>query len=154
MAAVAVHGRDTGCRYAVPPMCRRLTAALAAMALLAAPAAALAQSAGDEQYNDPFGDVSEPSQDQGTQNGSSAPAAEPAGEPAAAESGAAADPGDESTLPRTGFPAALGALLGALLLGAGVSMRRRAQPAVALPPWLVPARSRRGRFGARRRFRR
>jgi LPXTG-motif cell wall-anchored protein len=135
-------------------MSRRLTAALAAMALLAAPAAALAQSAGDEQYNDPFGDVSEPSQDQGTSNEAPAPAAEPAGESAAAESQAAADPGSERTLPRTGFPAALSALLGALLVGAGVSMRRRAQPAVALPPWLVPARSRRGRFGARRRFRR
>ncbi len=135
-------------------MRRRLTAALAAMALLAAPAGALAQSAGDEQYSDPFGDVGEPSQDQGTSNGSPAPAGEPAGEPAAAESQAAADPGNESALPRTGFPAALSALLGALLLGAGVSMRRRAQPAGALPPWLVPARSRRGRFGARRRFRR
>jgi LPXTG-motif cell wall-anchored protein len=124
------------------------------MALLAAPAGALAQSAGDEQYSDPFGDVSEPSQDQGTSNGSRAPAGEPAGEPAASDSAAAADSGSGSTLPRTGFPAALGALLGALLLGAGVSMRRRTQPAVALPPWLVPARSRRGRFGARRRFRR
>jgi LPXTG-motif cell wall-anchored protein len=135
-------------------MRRRLTAALAAMALLAAPAGAVAQSAGDEQYSDPFGDVSEPGQDQGTPNEAPAPAAEPAEEPAVAESQAAADPDSESTLPRTGFPAALSALLGALLVGAGISMRRRAQPAAALPPWLVPARSRRGRFGARRRLRR
>ena len=135
-------------------MRRRLVAALAAMALLAAPAGALAQSAGDEQYSDPFGDVSEPTQDQGTANESPAPAAEPTSQAPAAESAAADDPGSGGTLPRTGFPAVLTALFGALLVGAGVSVRRRAQPPVALPPWLVPARSQRGRFGARRRFRR
>jgi hypothetical protein len=158
MEAAAVRGGEGRCRYAVAPMRRRLTAALAALALLAAPAGALAQSAGDDQYSDPFGDVSEPSQDEGSQDGSSAPPADqvdtPAAEsPAAAES-QTADPGSGSTLPRTGFPAAMSALLGALLLCAGVSMRRRAEPVAALPPWLVPARSRRGRFGARRRFRR
>jgi hypothetical protein len=133
-------------------MRRRLIAALAAMALLAVPAAALAQSAGDDQYSDPFGD--EPTQDQGTPNESPAPAAEPTSQAPAAESAAADDPGSGGTLPRTGYPAALTALLGALLLGAGVSVRRHAQAPVALPPWLVPARSHRGRFGGRRRFRR
>ena len=154
MAAVAVRGGEGRCRYAVAPMRRRLIAALAVMALLAAPVGALAQSAGDDQYSDPFGDVSEPSQDEGSQNGSSAPPADQVDTPAATESQTAADPGSGSTLPRTGFPAALSALLGALLLCAGVSMRRRGEPVAALPPWLVPARSRRGRFGARRRFRR
>jgi hypothetical protein len=133
---------------------RRRIAALAAMALLAVPAAALAQSAGDDQYSDPFGDVDQPTQDQGSANESPAPAAEPTSQAPAAESGAAADQGTGGTLPRTGFPAALSALFGALLVGAGISMRRRAQPPVALPPWLVPAGSHRGRFGGRRRFRR
>ena len=40
---------------------RRLVTVLAALCLLALPSAALAQSAGDEQYSDPFGDVEEPS---------------------------------------------------------------------------------------------
>jgi LPXTG-motif cell wall-anchored protein len=154
MAAVKVHGGGGRCRYAVPPMRRRLIAALAAVALFALPAAALAQSAGDDQYSDPFGDVDQPTQDQGGANESPAPAAEPTGEAPAAESAAAADQGSGGTLPHTGFPAALSALLGALLVGAGVSVRRRAQPPVALPPWLVPAGSHRGRFGGRRRFRR
>ena len=151
---MTVCGGDARCRYPVPPMRRRLIAALAAMALLAVPAGALAQSAGDDQYSDPFGDVDEPTQDQGSANESPAPAADPAGEAPTTGSVAAADPGTESTLPHTGFPAALTALLGALLVGAGVSVRRRAQPQVALPPWLVPAGSHRGRFGGRRRFRR
>lgn len=154
MAAVTVPGGDVRCRYPVPPMRRRVIAALAAMALLAAPAGALAQSAGDDQYTDPFGDVDEPAQEQGSANESPAPAADPASPAPAAGSVAAADPGPEGALPRTGFPVALTALFGALLVGAGVSVRRRAQPPVALPPWLVPAGSHRGRFGGRRRFRR
>jgi LPXTG-motif cell wall-anchored protein len=137
-------------------MRRRLTATLAALALLAAPAGALAQSAGDEQYADPFGDVEQPSQDQGGSNGSPAPAGDPT--PQAPASGSApatdADPGTGGSLPHTGFPALLSALLGAVLLGSGISVRRRTQPAAALPPWLVPASSGRSRFGARRRRRR
>jgi LPXTG-motif cell wall-anchored protein len=135
-------------------MRRRRIAAVAAMALLAAPAGALAQSAGDEQYADPFGDVDEPTQNQGTANGAPAPASNPTSQASAGESVAAADPGAEGALPHTGFPAALTALIGVLLLGAGASVRRRAHPPVALPPWLVPAGSQRGRFGGRRRFRR
>ena len=46
-------------------MRRRLIATLAALDLLVAPAGALAQSAGDEQYADPFGDAEQPTQDQG-----------------------------------------------------------------------------------------
>jgi hypothetical protein len=138
-------------------MRRRLIAAAAILALLAVPAAALAQSAGDEQYADPFGDVQEPGQDEGTANESPAlDAAPPAEAPAAPASttSAGADSDASGTLPRTGFPAALSALVGALLLGTGVSMRRHAQSPVTPPPWLVPATSRRGRFGARRRLRR
>lgn len=135
-------------------MRRCLTATLAALALLVAPAGALAQSAGDEQYADPFGDTEQPSQDQGGSNGSRAPAADPTAQTPASGAAAAADPGTGGSLPRTGFPALLSALLGALLLGSGVSVRRRAQPVAALPPWLVPAASRRSRLGAGRRRRR
>ena len=137
-------------------MRRRLIAALAALALLAVPAAALAQSAGDEQYTDPFGDVNPPAQDDGTANGSPAPPTDQTVQAPASGSASAAD-ADQGTgvsLPHTGFPALLSALLGALLLGSGISVRRRAQPAAALPPWLVPAASRRRRFGTRRRRRR
>jgi hypothetical protein len=141
-------------------MHRRLIAALLAVGLLAAPAGALAQSAGDEQYADPFGEVEEPSQNNGGSDGAdgtpapTAPAADPtASAPTGAE--AAADPGsDGATLPLTGFPAAASAMLGALLLVLGASVWRRAQPPLALPPWLTPAASRRTRFGGRRRGRR
>jgi LPXTG-motif cell wall-anchored protein len=120
------------------------------------PAAALAQSAGDEQYTDPFGDVNPPTQDDGTANGSPAPATDQTVQAPASGSASAAgaDQGTGGSLPHTGFPALLSALLGALLLGSGISVRRRAQPVAALPPWLVPAASRRSRFGARRRRRR
>jgi hypothetical protein len=137
----------------------RLIAALAALALLAVPAAALAQSAGDEQYTDPFGDVNPPTQDDGTANDSPAPATDqtaqvPAQAPATdSDSAAAADSSAGDSLPLTGFPAALVALLGALMFGTGISVRRRVQPPAALPRWLVPAASYRARFGGRRRRR-
>jgi len=138
-------------------MRRRLIAAAAILALLAAPASALAQSAGDEQYADPFADVQEPGQDNGTANGSPTPDAAPTAEapaaPASATS-AGSDSDADGTLPRTGFPAALSALVGALLLATGVFVRRHAQSPATPPPWLVPATSRRARFGARRRIRR
>jgi hypothetical protein len=138
-------------------MRRRLIAAAAILALLSVPPAALAQSAGDEQYTDPFGDVEEPGQDDGTANGSPTPDAAPSAE-APAEPGSTTAAGADSeaggTLPRTGFPAVLTALVGALVLGTGVSVRRHAQAPSTPPPWLVPASSRRRRFGARRRNRR
>ena len=140
-------------------MHRRLTAALLAACLLAAPAAALAQSAGDEQYADPFGNVDEPSQNDGGSNGSGTSGTDTtASAPTTAvqdQAAAAADSGSSSSsLPLTGFPAALSAMLGALLLVMGASVWRRAQPPLALPPWLTPAASRRTRFGGRRRRRR
>jgi LPXTG-motif cell wall-anchored protein len=108
---------------------RRLLTVLAALCLLALPPAALAQSAGDEQYADPFGQVEKkPSGTQGQ------PAETPAAAPAApAESGTAA--GDSQaqvaqqtsvpTLPATGFPAGLLAAAGCLLLASGATLRRR-----------------------------
>jgi hypothetical protein len=137
-------------------MRRRPIAALLVAGLLAAPAGALAQSAGDEQYSDPFGNSDTPSQNDGGSNGSPAPSSDPnAAAPAADGTEAAADPASgAATLPHTGFPAGLAAMLGALLLVLGASVWQRAQPPVALPPWLTSSASRRTRFGARRRRRR
>ena len=106
---------------------RRLAILLAGLCLLALPSAALAQSAGDEQYSDPFGEVDQPngSQDE--------PAETPAAEAPAAEGAAPATSGGEATasqetgptLPRTGLPAGLVAAGGALLVAGGGGLRRR-----------------------------
>ena len=112
-------------------------------ALLALPGAAWAQSAGDEQYEDPFGD--EPGQsgggssqdDGGTSSGgdessssggtaqpSEPEAAAPAETTAPATTTAQAPDGGEE-LARTGADAGLLALAGALLLATGLALRRR-----------------------------
>jgi hypothetical protein len=104
-----------------------LTIALAAPCL-ALPATALGQSAGDEQYVDPFqggggnNDNSQSdnsdgqAQDQGTTTTTTTESGDTAG---AAES-------DSGTLPRTGLPLAGLVLSGAALLGGGAALRRRA----------------------------
>jgi hypothetical protein len=111
-------------------MHRGIAALILAVVLLAAPAAALAQSAGDEQYVDPF---------QGEGNGGQAeqpepaPAPEPAPEqpseplPSADGDAPAAEPAQESapTLPRTGAPVVLFAAAGYALLLAGIAIRRQ-----------------------------
>jgi hypothetical protein len=103
---------------------RRLVTLLIAASMLALPCSALAQSAGDEQYADPFGQVEEPNsgQDQSAQ----APAT-PAQTttPTTGADPAVASQEAGPTLPRTGLPAVFLAGTGALLLGAGTSLRRR-----------------------------
>jgi pyruvate dehydrogenase E2 component (dihydrolipoamide acetyltransferase) len=126
------------------PMHRALAAVLTVAALLAVPAAAMAQSAGDEQYVDPFqGGEEQPSQapeetPQAPPPEAPAQPAEPApAAPAPAEPAAPAAPSGEAgevttaptqtaapTLPRTGFPVALLLPAGAALLLAGVALRR------------------------------
>jgi hypothetical protein len=106
---------------------RRLLTVLAAVFLLALPSAAFAQSAGDEQYSDPFGQTDQPN---GTQD---QPAEAPATAPAPAQSGAAlgdsqaevAQATSVPTLPATGLPAGLLAAAGGLLLASGTTLRRR-----------------------------
>jgi len=115
----------------------RRTLASTAATLVLLPAAAFAQSAGDEQYEDPFSDEPAPTQP--------APAQTPApSAPASSTSSQAAPEQDEATaapttpapagasgqpeLPRTGADPLLAALAGGLLLtaGAGVHLRSRA----------------------------
>jgi hypothetical protein len=107
---------------------RRLVAVFLALCLLALPAVASAQSAGDEQYADPFGQTEQPSDSQ--DQPAPAPEAEPVpapAEPAAPEEQAvAAQQADAPTLPATGLPAHLLASAGALLFASGAALRRRA----------------------------
>jgi hypothetical protein len=113
----------------VPP--RRRLAALVATALLAAPAPALAQSAGDEQYEDPFAGENQ-SQPEPTATpappepapATTAPAPEPTAEPAV-QAPAAQPASQQQQLPRTGLDAVpiLGA--GAVLLAGGIALRVR-----------------------------
>jgi LPXTG-motif cell wall-anchored protein len=106
----------------------------ALLCALAAPATALAQGgAGDEQYQDPFGD--EQSQPAPTATPTPAPAQAapaPTATPSAAQQ-APAQPAPAPApapaaeqLPRTGADAGWPALAGAALLAAGIALRRRA----------------------------
>jgi LPXTG-motif cell wall-anchored protein len=103
---------------------RRLVPLTCALAL-AFPASALAQGAGDDQYQDPFADQSPQTQSSPAPQ-SSAPADQAApqsssGSAAAAPSASAAAP----ALPYTGTEAGLTAVGGGLLLLAGLALRRR-----------------------------
>lgn len=115
---------------------RSLLCSLACALLLALPAAALAQGAGDEQYNDPFGDEQE--QPEPTPTSTPVPAAPPPPPPAAAPAQvtpAPAAPGPAAPqLPRTGVDAGLVALAGALLLGGGLALRVRLREPVDVRP--------------------
>jgi hypothetical protein len=106
---------------------RRLVTLLIAAFLLALPSAALAQSAGDEQYADPFEQPQEPS---GSQD-EPAPTPEPAPAPAESSQTATATQTEVTqatgaqTLPATGLPVALVAGAGGLLLTGGTMLRLR-----------------------------
>lgn len=125
---------------------KKALALLLALAL-AAPATAFGQSAGDEQYSDPFQETEEPAgggqqgdsgqggggQEQGEALGggdgsaeSTAPGGEvvepDTGQPAVAQELPAAS--GAPTLPVTGLPAALLAIMGGGLLLGGIALRR------------------------------
>ncbi|HZN88506.1 MAG TPA: hypothetical protein VFB44_06005 [Thermoleophilaceae bacterium] len=111
----------------------RILACLGVLLLLALPATALAQSAGDEQYSDPFGKVENGNDDAGGAGGGSG---NTTAAPAPSTPAAPAETGVESTettsteatgaqLPRTGFPVLLLAGAGALLALSGATLRRR-----------------------------
>lgn len=106
-------------------------ACLLAAAALAFPGAAWAQSAGDDQYEDPF--APQPGQTGGGGSQGEEPAAEPepAPEPAPAPAApepaatAAQTPTDGEQLPRTGADGGLVALAGAVMLAGGIALRMR-----------------------------
>jgi hypothetical protein len=114
---------------------RRAVCLLLAAFMLAVPSAAFAQSAGDEQYADPFGQTGQSdgsgqsggSQEAPAQTQTPAPAPAPAqsDETASATQTQVVQQTDAPTLPATGFPAGLLAGTGALLLAAGTTLRRR-----------------------------
>jgi hypothetical protein len=114
---------------------RRRLATLVAAALLAAPAPALAQSAGDEQYQDPFAgegqQPDDPVQDDagGGQPAAPEPAAPepvaPAAEPAPATAESGSPPAAQPQLPSTGADAGGVLLAGSILLASGVALRLR-----------------------------
>jgi hypothetical protein len=122
-------------------MSRALTLLIVAAAFLAAPAAALGQSAGDEQYTDPFGQEDPAGQQQEPAPAPEQPVEPPSSpaEPAPGGNGTAeAAPTSEAaptaeatqegsaTLPRTGGPVVLVAAMGYALLLAGIAIRRKA----------------------------
>ena len=111
------------------PVLRRRLAALAAAALLAAPTTALGQSAGDDQYEDPFaGDHQEQTQEPAA-TATPAPAAPAPAEPAQAPESTPApapEPGAApAELPRTGLDTGPVLAIGAVLLAGGVALRLR-----------------------------
>jgi hypothetical protein len=123
----------------MPGWRRSLSVAVVGLALL--PASAGAQSAGDEQYQDPFGDQPAPANPtakpapaapatqataQATATATPAPAASA---PVAATQPARAAAPAQAELPRTGGDARLPALLGLGLLSAGVALRAHARRA-------------------------
>jgi LPXTG-motif cell wall-anchored protein len=111
----------------MPGWRRSLSVTAALFALL--PAAAAAQSAGDEQYQDPFAD--EPAQEAPAAPPAStpAPAAPAAPAPAAEAPAAAAAPQAAAAqqLPRTGGETWLLALTGLVLMTAGVALGAHAR---------------------------
>jgi len=98
------------------------------MLLALLPASAFGQSAGDDQYADPFGDEQQQSQEATPAPAAPATPAAPAA-PATAAPSAAAAPAQAAQLPRTGWDAALPGTLGLIFLAAGVALRARVRRA-------------------------
>jgi hypothetical protein len=101
---------------------------------LAFPAAALAQSAGDEQYVDPFQNQTSGGGGGGS-NGNQSDSGSQTTPQTSSSSGSSSSGtagtdttsgGDGSALPRTGLPLIPLFLGGALLMGGGATLRRRA----------------------------
>jgi hypothetical protein len=105
----------------------RRTAALVISLSLVLPTAALADSAGDQQYQDPLGNT--PAKPKTPKTTTTTPSTAPSTSPAPATTtpSSAAQPAtaqSSGTLPRTGFPVGPVIALGAALIGAGFLIRR------------------------------
>jgi hypothetical protein len=107
---------------------------IAATVVALAPASAFAQGAGDDQYNDPFGD--EETQEATPTPAPRAPAATPAPAPPSTAQATPVPAGPQATatpsgptLPYTGVEAWPLALGGAFLLGSGLALRARLRDA-------------------------
>ena len=115
-------------------MPRRRIAVLIAALALAAPGTALAQSAGDEQYQDPFaGDdqsQSGDSQGGGSESAQATPTPAPAAPSQAPAPTAAPAPAVAASqqLPRTGNDPITPAVAGFWLLLGGIALRARVRP--------------------------
>jgi hypothetical protein len=108
------------------PNVARLRHGLAVAAVsLALPAGAYAQGAGDDQYSDPFGADATPTATPKPAATATPAPAQPAATPAPATGAKATATPAPNTLPYTGVDAWPLALGGALLLGAGVTLRAR-----------------------------
>jgi hypothetical protein len=113
---------------------RKLISVVLALFVVAAPAAAWADGAGDEQYQDPLTAPATPKK--AKKKVASAPVASaPTTSSAPASSAAPAEatpapsaPAAANELPRTGAPAGLICLSGATLILAGTALRRRTAP--------------------------
>ena len=109
---------------------RKLAVVLAATLVALPGGAAFGQSAGDEQYADPFDDP--PARSEGPERVAGAPATPPAQPGASAERGSAsqaqAPAQARAQLPRTGYDVPLLFVAGAVLLLSGVSVRRVTRP--------------------------
>jgi hypothetical protein len=110
-----------------------LAAVLALAAAGPAAPAAVAQSAGDDQYEDPFagedqgGGEEQPQQEPAPEAPASAPEAPSSTAPEPEPAAPAAQPGSpqQPELPRTGLDAAPILAIGAVLLGGGIALRVR-----------------------------
>jgi hypothetical protein len=102
----------------------------ALLVALVVPSAALAQSAGDEQYSDPFGEDGQQEQQPASQPDTPAQPVEQPAAPAptdgSGEEASAPTESSDPSLPVTGLPALTLLALGAGMLASGLLMRRRA----------------------------
>jgi LPXTG-motif cell wall-anchored protein len=111
-------------------MTRSMLCIAALSCALAAPSAALAQGAGDEQYQDPFGDEQSQAEPTPSATATPAPAQSAPSAPAPTATPSAAQPAPVQAapaaeqLPRTGARAGWLGLAGAVLLAAGLALRR------------------------------
>jgi hypothetical protein len=107
---------------------------VALLSALVVPSPAFGQSAGDEQYSDPFGGDEPQQQEQPAQSqpqpeapaGTVEQPATPAPSDGAGEVAAAPAQGTDPSLPVTGLPALTLLAVGAGMLAAGLVIRRRA----------------------------